>query len=81
MALGLGFISGSYVGKQEGIRQSQEQAYLRKEFERKYESFRVDSLEYQEKLAVFMTGIVPEEPIANPRKLLERIAQEGQKPR
>ena len=38
-------------------------------------------LKYQEKLAVFMTGIVPEEPIANPRKLLERIAQEGQKPR
>ena len=81
ISLGLGFFGGQYLGKQEGIRQSQEQAYLQREFERRYDAVQASSPEDQEKLAVFMTGVIPEKPVANTRTQLEQIAKEGQKPR
>lgn len=77
----IGFFAGSYVGKQDGLRESEATHYLRGQFERRYEEVDLQSAVDRERLEVFMTGKVPEKPVANLRSVLERIAREGEKPR
>ena len=79
-AAGIGFLGGQYLGRQDGMRESDERHYLTREFESRY-SFSGNAESDNEKLGVFMSGEIPKQPRANLLEELEEIAKAGQKPR